>query len=148
MKKMLLPLLLTALAACSPPQLSEPQPQAAGVASMPSGKEPVSAMTQQQLYQHIQQMVGKAAADEVSQCRIAPLGHKPCGGPASYLVYSVRDLDEATLLAAIAQYTALDQTQHQAAGLVSDCSIVPEPVATLQHGVCVAMPAHLASNLE
>lgn len=102
--------------------------------------------TKQQWYQQIKQQVATAAADDVSQCRLAPLGHKPCGGPASYLVYSVRDLDESALLAAIAQYNKLDQAQQQAIGLVSDCAIVPQPVVTLQNGVCVAMPAHLSAN--
>lgn len=98
--------------------------------------------TKQQWFQQIKQLVGTAAADEVGQCRVAPLGHKPCGGPASYLVYSVRDLDEPALLAAITQYTKLDQAQQQALGLVSDCAIVPKPAVALHNGVCVAIPAH------
>jgi hypothetical protein len=119
----------------------------AGEQTMTSGNMKAQGKTAEQWYQQIKQQIGTAAADDVSQCRIAPLGHKPCGGPASYLVYSVRDLDEPALLAAITQYTALDQAQQQAVGLVSDCAIVPEPVAALQNGVCVALPAHLSAHL-
>ncbi len=153
MNNSLLLLLAAVLVGCSesPPAgdalQSAPVPAPSqGDPTMTASNSAQPSKTKQQWYQQIKQQVGSAAADDVSQCRLAPLGHKPCGGPASYLVYSVRDLDEPALLAAIAQYNALDQAQQRASGLVSDCAIVPEPVVTLQNGVCVAMPAHLSAN--
>lgn len=97
-----------------------------------------------ELYQQIQALTANRQADNVSQCRVAPLGHKPCGGPQSYLVYSVKNLDEATLLQKIEQYSQLSQARQEAAGLVSDCAIVPEPAVALKDGVCVASLAGAA----
>lgn len=91
-----------------------------------------------QLLQEIKQLVGTAAADELAQCRKVGFGHKPCGGPASYLIYSVKDLDEPQLLSKVTLYNQLMQAEHQRLGLVSDCAIVPEPGIALVGGVCVA----------
>ncbi len=91
-----------------------------------------------QLLQEIKQLVGTAAADAPAQCRKVGFGHKPCGGPASYLVYSVKDLNEAQLLSKVQLYNQLTQAEHERLGLVSDCAVVPEPGIALVDGVCVA----------
>jgi len=90
------------------------------------------------LLAEIKAMVGTAAATEPAQCKKVGLGHKPCGGPSSYLIYSTAGLDEARLLEKVSLYNQLDQAQQQRLGLVSDCAVVPEPAVALVGGVCVA----------
>lgn len=90
------------------------------------------------LYAEIKAMVGTAAATEPLQCKKTGLGHKPCGGPASYLIYSTQGLDEALLLQKVSRYNQLVQAEQQRLGLVSDCAIVPEPGVALVGGFCVA----------
>ena len=90
------------------------------------------------LYAEIKAMVGTAAASEPLQCKKTGLGHKPCGGPASYLIYSTLGLDEALLLQKVSRYNQLVQAEQERLGLVSDCAIVPEPGVALVGGFCVA----------
>lgn len=90
------------------------------------------------LYAEIKAMVGTAAASQPLQCKKTGLGHKPCGGPASYLIYSTQGLDEALLLQKVSRYNQLVQAEQQRLGLVSDCAIVPEPGVALVGGFCVA----------
>ncbi len=94
-----------------------------------------------QRYAEIKTMVGEAKASEVQQCRKVAFGYKACGGPASYLIYSVEGLDEALLLKKVSEYNALSKAETLRLGLVSDCAIVPEPGVTLEGGVCKAGPA-------
>ena len=90
------------------------------------------------LFAEIKAMVGTAAATEPLQCKKTGLGHKPCGGPASYLIYSTQGLDEALLLQKVSRYNQLVQAEQQRLGLVSDCAVVPEPGVALVGGFCVA----------
>ena len=86
-------------------------------------------------------LIGDASADSVQQCRVAGFGSKPCGGPASYVAYSVKDRNETTLLALIAKYNAAAKAENERLGLMSDCAIVPKPAVVLENGVCTLKPA-------
>ena len=109
-------------------------------------KNPVANAELSQLYRDIQQMVGKAEATELAQCRKVGLGYRACGGPASYLVYSVQGLDEASLLQKVSRYNALSQAESERLGLMSTCQIIEEPAITLVSGVCQAKPAGAEST--
>jgi hypothetical protein len=95
----------------------------------------------QQRFAEIKTLIGDAAASDVQQCRKVAFGYKACGGPASYLIYSVQGLDETVLLEKVSQYNALAEAETKRLGVMSDCSIVPEPGVTLVGGFCKAGPA-------
>ena len=92
-------------------------------------------------YAEIKSMIGEAKASDVQQCRKVAFGYKACGGPQSYLIYSVQGLDEAALLQKVSQYNALSEAEAHRLGLMSDCSMVLEPSVTLVGGVCKAGPS-------
>lgn len=94
-----------------------------------------------QRYAEIKALIGEAKASDVQQCRKVAFGYKACGGPASYLIYSVAGLDEAVLLKKVAEYNALDEAETHRLGLISDCAMVTEPGVMLEGGVCKAGPA-------
>lgn len=94
-----------------------------------------------QRYAEIKSMIGEAKATELQQCRKVAFGYKACGGPSSYLIYSVAGLDEALLLQKVAEYNALEQAESLRLGLISDCAVVSEPGLMLEGGVCKAGPA-------
>jgi hypothetical protein len=94
-----------------------------------------------QRYAEIKTMIGDAKASEVQQCRKVPFGYKACGGPASYLIYSVQGLDEALLLQKVSEYNGLAEAEAHRLGLISDCSMVLEPSVMLVGGVCKAGPS-------
>lgn len=92
------------------------------------------------LYNDIQQMAGKAQANNVAQCRVVGVGAKACGGPQSYLVYSSLSGNETELLQKVERYNALMRMQNEQQGLMSDCAIVPQPGVVLVNGFCQAGP--------
>lgn len=122
-----------------PPQQLPPQqlpPQATPV-SVPAASAN-NAAESAALFAEIKAMVGTAAASEPAQCKKVGFGHKPCGGPESYLIYSTQGLDETQLLQKVSRYNQLIQAEQQRLGLVSDCAVVPEPGVALVGGFCVA----------
>lgn len=94
-----------------------------------------------QRFAEIKTMIGEAKASDVQQCRKVAFGYKACGGPASYLIYSLQGLDEQVLLQKVSEYNALAKSEAQRLGLMSDCSMVLEPSVVLVDGVCKAGPA-------
>lgn len=117
-----------------PPQQTPPQ---TAPVSVPAAKADHAAESAT-LFAEIKAMVGTAAASEPAQCKKVGFGHKPCGGPAYYLIYSTQGLDETLLLQKVSRYNQLMQAEQQRLGLVSDCAVVPEPGVALVGGFCVA----------
>ena len=88
------------------------------------------------LRQEVLALIGDARADNIQQCRVVGFGDKPCGGPARYIAVSVKDVDEAELMALISRYNAASREENQRKGLMSDCAVVPKPSVMLQDGMC------------
>ena len=77
---------------------------------------------------------GCAAAD----CRIAPHGSKPCGGPRDYLAYCSTTTDSAALQKKASELQNAERDLNIKTGAVSDCSVFPPPPYGLHEGRCVA----------
>lgn len=86
-------------------------------------------------------MIGDAKADSVQQCRVVGFGSKPCGGPASYLAFSVQQSDETELMALIGKYNNAAKAENERLGLMSDCAIVEKPAVELKNGRCTLTTA-------
>lgn len=56
------------------------------------------------------------------------LGSKACGGPTGYIAYS-KKLDVDAFLAKVAFYTRQQDLYNKKWGIISDCTIPPEPKA-------------------
>lgn len=84
----------------------------------------------------IMAMIGDAKADDVSQCRVVGFGHKPCGGPAEYIAYSVSSSNETVLQQKINSYNRAAEAENKRLGRMSDCAIVPKPEVRLIGGQC------------
>ncbi len=96
------------------------------------------------LYRQIRDEVGDARCSANDQCRSTPLGHKACGGPEAYLVWSTAASDEKRLAGLLSQYNAARKLESQQPGRVSDCSMVQDPGARCEASRCVPagrMPA-------
>ncbi|WNO60228.1 hypothetical protein [Rheinheimera sp. MMS21-TC3] len=89
-----------------------------------------------ELRQEVLALIGDARADNVQQCRVIGFGAKPCGGPAGYIAASVKDIDEATLMAKVEAYNAVNVENNNRLGLMSDCAVEPRPEVKLEQGVC------------
>lgn len=96
------------------------------------------------LYRQIRDEVGDAHCSANDQCRSTPLGHKACGGPEAYLVWSAAASDDKRLAGLLSRYNAARKLEAQQPGRVSDCSMVQDPGARCEAGRCVPagrMPA-------
>lgn len=91
----------------------------------------------------VQALIGEPSCNSVAQCRAAPLGAKPCGGPWSYAVYSTVTTDSSALAAAISRYNAHENELNRREGRVSDCRFVAPPRLDCADGRCVGTPMSL-----
>lgn len=135
-------LLALVLAACSgAPATSDPAPTPApgpvDVGMPGAAPEAPPADSLDALLNEINLEIGDAGASSVSMCRVLPLGHKPCGGPAGYVVFSAEASDEARLQQLTTAYTRAQRARNEALGLMSDCSVMVEPEPALVDGRCV-----------
>jgi hypothetical protein len=84
---------------------------------------------------------GDAACDTDAQCHTIGVGSKACGGPERYLAWSSRNGDGTRLRALVAEHAAARRADDAKAGMMSTCSVVPDPGATCSAGHCVLRAA-------
>ncbi|MBH9551654.1 hypothetical protein [Inhella gelatinilytica] len=73
--------------------------------------------------------VADPRCDADAQCRSVAMGHRACGGPESYGVYSLKVHNEAEVLRLAQQYRETRRAENQASGRVSTCVALPDPGA-------------------
>ena len=73
-----------------------------------------------------------------AQCRTAPVGSRPCGGPREYVVYCAATTDSAALFARLAELARAEDAYNQARGLASTCEYRMPPQTELSGGTCRA----------
>jgi hypothetical protein len=89
-----------------------------------------------ELDRSIKEEIGEPRASHLSQCRSIPFGAKACGGPATFLAYSVARTDESGLRTLIDDYNQNARRYNQTGNLISDCMVVSEPKLELVGGIC------------
>ncbi len=72
------------------------------------------------------------------QCKAAPVGVKPCGGPRYYLPYCPLTTDERALWAKLEELKRAEEAHNQQTGAISTCEFVTEPPLEVVGGVCRA----------
>lgn len=83
----------------------------------------------ERLSREINTLVGNAQCATALDCRSIAFGHKPCGGPSSFLAYSVLTTDSQQLAPKVEEFNELARTFDSLHGYASDCSLVmPQPV--------------------
>jgi hypothetical protein len=70
------------------------------------------------------------------QCRTAPVGSRPCGGPRAYVVYCAATTDSAALYSKLDELKAAETKFNQAAGMASTCEFRMPPTVSAQGGSC------------
>ena len=84
----------------------------------------------------VMRLIGEPVATGIEQCRLTSFGAKPCGGPWTYLVYSIDVTDSTELARAVAAYTSRETRLNQELGRASDCQMVTPPRITFAAGRC------------
>lgn len=96
------------------------------------------------LLQRIEAEIGTAACTGTDECRSLAIGAKACGGPTRWLAWSTSASNAAQLQAWAAELAQRQRRREQALGMVSTCSVVPDPGASCEAGRCVAGRPDLA----
>ena len=89
------------------------------------------------LSRQIREEIGDAACTANDQCRSIAIGHKACGGPETYAVWSSAVSDDKKLRTLVDAYTQARKQESEQSGRVSDCSLVTDPGARCEAGRCV-----------
>lgn len=90
----------------------------------------------EQLLNIVRQQLRTAHASSPEQCKVVPVGAKPCGGPERYMVYSTQTTNEDVLLQLVSVYNNKRAAENERDGMVSDCQVVPQPAVVLRDGMC------------
>ena len=117
-----------AMAACVPAQ---PAPAASSLSREDSG--PV-------LNAQVQRLIGRAACDSDAQCRTLPLGARACGGPETYVAWSVLGTNQAALQRAAERYGQWQAQQQARGGTMSICMVEVDPGAVCSRSSTTAQP--------
>lgn len=90
------------------------------------------------LAKEVKAIIGEAACTSDRECLVIGYGEKPCGGPRTYLAYSITHTNVALLENRVMEFNALAQEINRSAGMLSDCRLVPKPEASCEQNKCVA----------
>jgi hypothetical protein len=121
--------LALALAGCAAAQTAPASPP--GSSAAPAAGDTAA------LYRQMREEIGDATCSAADQCHTLAVGHKACGGPETYLVWSSRASDGARLRTLAEAYASARRAENQKSGRVSDCSMVSDPGARCESGRCV-----------
>jgi hypothetical protein len=116
---------------------SDPDQTEVDAPPMPTSSEQVLPTTLEEARAQIDSAIGGAEASALSECALAALGVRPCGGPRTYLAYSLAQTDSAALAALIEVYDRLDRERNEREGLVSTCELMVPPDLAIENGRCV-----------
>ncbi len=83
-----------------------------------------------QLREEILTLASSQNCINAEEWNFTPMGHKPCGGPASYIAYS-RKIDVDRFLELVKSYTELQAEYNKQNNLVSDCALTPRPTGVV-----------------
>lgn len=88
------------------------------------------------LWQQVQAANTRLSCDNDSQCHSLGVGAKACGGPENYIAWSSKAGDGAKLKALVEQHAAARRAEDKRQGMMSTCSVMSDPGASCQAGVC------------
>lgn len=138
-------LTLILVAACTQrPSETSPNDEAGG-SNIELGTPPAITGDEQQDFAALERMKEDARAlanangcSEVGQCRTAPLGAKPCGGPWEYILYCSVSTDSVALYRRLEMVRQFEDSLNRRYVRVSTCDMAMPPQVTLEGNACRA----------
>ena len=89
----------------------------------------------QHVASRIDELIVDLSCDSDDQCQYIEYGHKPCGGPADFRIYSSKNTDSVLIHEYADEYFRLTREFNRRKGGASDCSVKMPPVVTC-NSVC------------
>lgn len=110
-----------------------------GGPDQPRGEEGVpDAARLAELEENARALANPSGCERSGECRTAPVGNRPCGGPREYVVYCPATTDSAALFRALEELAAAEDAYNRANDLVSTCEMRLPPETVSDGGVCRA----------
>jgi hypothetical protein len=132
-------LLAGAVVACTTPAPRADETTGGAAAQQPGAPGPE---IDQERIQRLEREAGALARADGCQrgddCRAAPVGDRPCGGPRTYLVYCARTTDSVALYRKLDELARAEKAYNQKQGLVSTCEFRLPPAVVASGGSCRA----------
>jgi hypothetical protein len=116
-------------AACSAPRNTPPAGEQ-GAAS--------DSTTLARLEAEVRALARADGCEAAGECRVAPLGARPCGGPRDYLVYCARRTDSVALFRKLGELQRAEQAYNERQGLMGTCEFRTPPGVAFAGGACRA----------
>ena len=91
-----------------------------------------------QLSKEIEEFAKNKACSGGDNCKTMAMGSKPCGGPTSYIIYSLSKTDEKQLSDKVKQYTDFEKELNTKYNRISDCSLLIPPIVDCLNGTCAS----------
>ena len=82
-------------------------------------------------------LIGDPLCDSVAECRYIAYGQQACGGPSTYLVYSISRTDSLQLKTLVDEHRRLNREWNAKTGAFSTCGLPSIPVLARRDGRCV-----------
>src|SRR5690554_1558639 len=77
------------------------------------------------LLRAIRSEVGLPTASNLEHCKLVGLGHRPCGGPDRFLLYSTETTNESLLLGLVERYNNMVRQRVNESGMMGTCEVLP-----------------------
>jgi hypothetical protein len=92
----------------------------------------------QRLEREAQALVRADGCQRGADCRAAPVGDRPCGGPRTYVVYCARTTDSVALYRKLEELARAERASNEQQGLASTCEFRAPPQVVASGGFCRA----------
>jgi hypothetical protein len=124
-----------------PPAAQTPAPPPAANRPPSSGAAETDTARITRLEVEARAMAQADGCGEEGQCRTAPVGSRPCGGPRAYIVYCAATTDTAALFAKLQELARAEEEYNRKTGIASTCEFREPPNVELSNGSCRATNA-------
>lgn len=120
-----------AQAPAPPPRANRPAP--------PAGGAETDSARIARLEVEARAMAQADGCGEEGQCRTAPVGSRPCGGPRAYIVYCAATTDTSALFAKLQELARAEEEYNKKTGMASTCEFRTPPDVELSSASCRAV---------
>jgi hypothetical protein len=128
-----------------PPAAQAPAPPPSSQPGASNGGAETDSAKLARLELEARAMAQPGGCGEEGQCRTAPVGSRPCGGPRTYIVYCAATTDTAALFAKLQELARAEEEYNRKQGLGSTCEFREPPNVELSGGSCRAVDTPLVT---
>jgi hypothetical protein len=119
-------------------QAPAPPPPATTNPTPPAGAAETDTARIRRLEVEARAMAQADGCGEEGQCRTAPVGSRPCGGPRTYVVYCATSTDTMALFAKLRELARAEEEYNKKEGMASTCEFREPPNVELSNASCRA----------